>query len=317
MPALGSDQIRKLTNNFSTTLSSAMAPADTTVGLNSVTGLPTDTAIDLVVDRVDANGNLTPAKREFIKGIVAGSTLTSVTRGLGNSTAQAHASSAVVEMVWTSDTHNDMASALLTSHNQDGTLKSGSVTNAAIASSAVDSTKLATGAVVTASITDANITYPKINFSTLPYGSLTFSTYGSSAGIVVGTGTSSIAFDAFSTNSSTSITKQASGVFKVTDAGVYSVELNVNVVDKSGTGTIIVNTQWSPDNTTWYLITNWTEDQSVDIGRAVGARAGTVTLPANSYVRSNASVSATTSYRLAAPSANEVSSCALSIWRIG
>ena len=138
-----------------------MAPADTTVGLNSVTGLPTDTAIDLVVDRVDSNGNLTPAKREFIKGIVAGSTLTSVTRGIGNSTAQAHANSAVVEMVWTSDTHNDMASALLTSHNQDGTLKTGSVTNSALASSAVDSTKLATGAVVTASITDANITPAK------------------------------------------------------------------------------------------------------------------------------------------------------------
>jgi len=108
MAASATDLFRKITNNFSTTLTSSIGSSDVTLSLASVTNLPTDTAIDLVIDRVDSTGNKTPTKREYVLGVVSGSNLISVVRGKGNSTAQAHASGAVVEYVFDQDVHNDL-----------------------------------------------------------------------------------------------------------------------------------------------------------------------------------------------------------------
>jgi hypothetical protein len=78
----------------------------------------------LVVDRVDANGNETPTKTEYISftGVV-GSTVTGLVRGLANSTNQDHSAGAIVEfvpdVVW-ADSINDV---FTTQHNADGTHK--------------------------------------------------------------------------------------------------------------------------------------------------------------------------------------------------
>jgi len=66
----------------------------------------------LVIDRVDANGNETPTKTEYISFTgVTGSTVTGLTRGLANSTNQDHAAGAIVEfvpdVVW-ADSINDV-----------------------------------------------------------------------------------------------------------------------------------------------------------------------------------------------------------------
>jgi hypothetical protein len=124
MTAANTDKIRKSTNNFNTTLSSSINNTDTTMTLATVTGLDTANAIDLVIDRVDANGNRTPAKREYIVGVVAGSTITSMIRAKGGSTALTHASGAIVEAVANAQVQNDLADALTTTLNQDGSLKS-------------------------------------------------------------------------------------------------------------------------------------------------------------------------------------------------
>ena len=78
----------------------------------------------LVIDRVDANGNETPTKTEYISFTgVSGSTVTGLTRGLANSTNQDHAAGAIVEfvpdVVW-ADSLNDV---ITTQHNADGTHK--------------------------------------------------------------------------------------------------------------------------------------------------------------------------------------------------
>lgn len=134
--ASATDKFRKTANNTSTTITSAIiGSGDTSTTLSNPGRLPTDTAIDLVVDRVDANGNKTPSKREFMRGVLSGSTFGTLVRGIGGSTAQAHASGAVVEAVWDESTWNDAVDGVLVSHNQDGTLKSGSVSSAALTQS--------------------------------------------------------------------------------------------------------------------------------------------------------------------------------------
>ena len=78
----------------------------------------------LVIDRVDANGNETPTKTEYISFTgVTGSTVTGLVRGLANTTDQDHAAGAIVEFVpdviW-ADSLNDT---ILVGHNADGTHK--------------------------------------------------------------------------------------------------------------------------------------------------------------------------------------------------
>lgn len=120
MAASNTDLFRKGTNNFSTTLSGSIAAGDTTITLASTTNLPTDTGIDLVIDRVDASGNKTPNAREYIIGVVSGSNIISILRGKGGSSAASHNSGAVVEYVYTQDNHNDQVTAFTTGHTQLG-----------------------------------------------------------------------------------------------------------------------------------------------------------------------------------------------------
>lgn len=127
MAAANTDKFRKKKNLFSTTLSSGISDSDTSLSCASLSGVPTDTAVTITVDRIDANGTSTPSLREDITGVVSGNNLTNLVRGEGATTAQAHANAAVVEIAWETETWNDAVDALLVGHNQDGTHKSGSV----------------------------------------------------------------------------------------------------------------------------------------------------------------------------------------------
>lgn len=54
----------------------------------------------LVIDRIDANGNRTPTKREFITFTTQSTTsISGLSRGLGGSSDQAHAAGAIVEFI--------------------------------------------------------------------------------------------------------------------------------------------------------------------------------------------------------------------------
>lgn len=78
----------------------------------------------LVIDRVDANGNETPTKTEYISFTgVTGSTVTGLVRGLSNTTDQDHAAGAIVELVPDVVWAQGLNDVFTTQHNSDGTHK--------------------------------------------------------------------------------------------------------------------------------------------------------------------------------------------------
>lgn len=122
MAAAITDSFTKSYDFKSTTLSSSINNSDTTIACASLSGVPTDTAVFFVIDYHDANGAVTTGNvREICKGIVSGNSFITCTRGLSNSTAQAHAAGAVVELNWTAEALEALVDGILVEHRQDGT----------------------------------------------------------------------------------------------------------------------------------------------------------------------------------------------------
>jgi hypothetical protein len=119
--AANTDKLKKSYSFLSKSLNGGINDSVLTLALNNTTNVPTDTAVDCIIDRVDANGNLTPSAREIITGVVSGSNLISLVRGRMGTTAQSHSSGAVVEFVVSAQAHNDMVDWGLVEHNQAGT----------------------------------------------------------------------------------------------------------------------------------------------------------------------------------------------------
>jgi hypothetical protein len=90
--------------------------------LASASGLPTDTAVTLIIDRVDADGNEQDSSEwELVTGVISGNNLTNALRGEGGTSASAHSSGAVVEAVVDEESWNDAMTGILVEHSQDGT----------------------------------------------------------------------------------------------------------------------------------------------------------------------------------------------------
>lgn len=121
MAAANTDKLRKKKSNFSTTITSGISNSDTTIPLNSATGLPTDTAVTLTLDRIDGGGTVkSSALWERVTGVISGTDLTNALRGQDGTSAQSHDSGAVVEDIWDADTWNDMVDWGLAEHTQAG-----------------------------------------------------------------------------------------------------------------------------------------------------------------------------------------------------
>lgn len=101
--------LQKGARRFTTQIGAAGVPdaISTTIPLVSVTGLPTDTQIEVVIDRTDASGNLTPAKEEVVRGTVSGTNLINCVRGV-EGTAQAHSAGATVNSFLTASMWNNI-----------------------------------------------------------------------------------------------------------------------------------------------------------------------------------------------------------------
>jgi len=121
MAAQNTDKLRKVARKWVGQVGAGGVESGTvtTVPLASTTNLPTETAIMITIDRVDANGVLTPDKEEGIIGVVSGDNLSSCIRGV-EGTAQAHSAGAVVEVLWTARNVNDIVDAILAEHSQSG-----------------------------------------------------------------------------------------------------------------------------------------------------------------------------------------------------
>jgi hypothetical protein len=121
MPAANTDKFLKATRKRAGALDSSgiSSAVIDNFGLDSGSGLPTDTAISIVIDRVDSNGVKTPAKEEEIIGVVSGDQIVNAVRGVSG-TAQSHAAGAVWEIRLTAAQWNRMVEGMLAEHGQDG-----------------------------------------------------------------------------------------------------------------------------------------------------------------------------------------------------
>lgn len=128
-------------NGFSTSTSASVSSGATTVQLNSVAGYDNGEVVVFVIDPTDAT------KKQTFTGIVdtAGTQITNVVWTAG--TNQTHALGATV-VDYATATHISMISkGLSVSLNQDGTLKTNSVTTANITDGNVTNAKIATGVI--------------------------------------------------------------------------------------------------------------------------------------------------------------------------
>lgn len=157
MPASNTDKFKKARRRFSTTVGvGAFAQGATTLPLASTAGLDTDTAITLVIDPGTTN-------EEVITGVVSGSNIVNCLRAREGTTDTAHAAGETVTMYFTETHWDDLVEGVLTSLDQDGTLKASAVDSSTVlASSVVTADKLATDAVETAKIKNLNVTTGKL-----------------------------------------------------------------------------------------------------------------------------------------------------------
>lgn len=119
MTASITDKARKGASSFSTTLAADKSAGAASASISSATGVPTDTAIDFTVGRVDANGNKTPALKAVYKATLSGTTISNLT--LVEGTDQLHKAGTPVEITLTAASWNDLINLILTQHKQDGT----------------------------------------------------------------------------------------------------------------------------------------------------------------------------------------------------
>lgn len=120
MAAANTDKARKSYSFLQKTLSSGISDVATTLTPNNVTNIPTDTGVTMIIDRVDSAGNATPTLREIVTGTISGGTIANLLRGQHGTTAQSHASGAVVEFVMAGNMWNDLIDLILAEHNQSG-----------------------------------------------------------------------------------------------------------------------------------------------------------------------------------------------------
>lgn len=129
MAANTTDKFLKATPNFSTTIGSGGVAngTATTIPLDSVSGLATDTAIELVINRLNSSQQITN-NYETIRGTVSGTNIVNCARGV-EGTAQAWAAGITVEYLATADIQNRLVDGILVDHAQLGYHKSLTDTN--------------------------------------------------------------------------------------------------------------------------------------------------------------------------------------------
>lgn len=137
-----------------TTLTAQKSIGASLLNADDLTGWGTSTPVTFVIYKIDSNGNEVVGTRSDWKGIVSGNTITQLTLTAGTDTIYPSGSPviAVASARWA----DDFTAAMLVSHNQNGTLKDGSVGNTTITDGSVTTTKIA----------DANITNAKLSTTT-------------------------------------------------------------------------------------------------------------------------------------------------------
>jgi len=123
MAAANTDKFQKV--GVAGTLTSLSAPghsvSGTTITVGSTTNWPTDTAVTFAIRQVDSSGVLVAGTYTEWRGVVSGSTLTSMVLVYGTDQVYPAGSTTQVYIPVSAHAHNRMVDALLTEHDQDGT----------------------------------------------------------------------------------------------------------------------------------------------------------------------------------------------------
>lgn len=142
-----------LINPVVTRVTGPRSAGNLTLQVDSLIGWPEDTAVNFSTYRVDGDGKKQAGSQIDWKAIanVATSQLTNLKR-VGGAVDDGNVLGDYVQAGPTASWSNDLAEALLVSHNTDGTLKNNIVTTAKIADSNVTTAKIANASVTTAKI---------------------------------------------------------------------------------------------------------------------------------------------------------------------
>jgi hypothetical protein len=160
MAAENTDKFLKLARKWTAKIGAAGVADDevTTIPLSSVTNLPTDTAVIVTIDRVDASGTATPTLEEAVIGVVSGTNLVDCVRGV-EGTAQAHAAGASVEVLVTAASWNSMIDGFLAEHSQSGAHGSGLVTSIKASAATINTGTSDTSVVTPKGLADSNYVF--------------------------------------------------------------------------------------------------------------------------------------------------------------
>lgn len=155
------DKFNKVGNNSGlypvvATVTASRTVGDTILSCNSLSGWATETPVHFATYALTADGVPDKTTQTDWKGIVIDNTITNLTRIAGRDDS-GNVSGEKVEILPTVGWANDLVDGILVSHNQNGSIKDGSITSASLSSGAVTTDKIASLSVTNDKIADGTI----------------------------------------------------------------------------------------------------------------------------------------------------------------
>jgi|GEM_PF-647939 len=164
-----SDKITKVKDGSNPNVARVVTPRPAnsdTLSVDSLTGWTEDTAVHFMTYRVDSTGKVVPGSQRDWKGMANKATGQIISLQIQNNAIDdGNLVGDIVQAGPTASWAQDLAEAMLESHNSDGSLKRG----------AVGAESIAKDSIVAESIKEKSITADKIDFTTIPMFSATTS----------------------------------------------------------------------------------------------------------------------------------------------
>ena len=157
-----SDKITKVKDGSNPNVARVVTPRPAnsdTLSVDSLTGWTEDTAVHFMTYRVDSTGKVVPGSQRDWKGMTNKATGQIISLQIQNNAIDdGNLVGDIVQAGPTAGWAQDLAEAMLESHNSDGSLKKG----------AVGAENIAKDSIVAESIKEKSITADKIDFTTMP-----------------------------------------------------------------------------------------------------------------------------------------------------
>ena len=164
-----SDKITKVKDGSNPNVARVVTPRPAnsdTLSVDSLTGWTEDTAVHFMTYRVDSTGKVVPGSQRDWKGMANKATGQIISLQIQNNAIDdGNLVGDIVQAGPTASWAQDLAEAMLESHNSDGSLKKG----------AVGAESIAKDSVTKDALKDGSITADKIDFTTIPMFSATSS----------------------------------------------------------------------------------------------------------------------------------------------